>query len=117
MNPYLLVGIGGFIGSVLRFGASELFGTPQATFVVNAVGSLLLGILMAALVNELIGQETALLFGTGILGAFTTMSTFSLETVELWAENEFNAIGYVLLTMIVCPALAFAGWRIGEIIS
>ena len=72
---------------------------------------------MAALVNELINQETALLIWDRNTGAFTTMSTFSVETVELWSENEFHAIGYVLLTMIVCPALAFAGWRIGEIIS
>lgn len=117
VNSYLLVGLGGFVGSILRFGASEYLGTPQSTFAVNAIGSLLLGVLMAALSNELISKEVALLMGTGLLGAFTTMSTFSVETIELWTENQTSAIAYVFATMAVCPALAYAGWKIGEIIA
>ena len=117
MNSYLLVGLGGFVGSILRFGASEYLGTPQSSFAVNAIGSLLLGALMAALSSELISKEVALLAGTGLLGAFTTMSTFSVETIELWAENQTLAIGYVFATMTICPILAYTGWKIGEIIA
>ena len=114
MNSYLAVAIGGAIGATLRFAVSEWVGTPQATLIVNAVGSLLLGICMAALANEMISKEMTLLLGTGILGAFTTMSTFSLETVELWGDDRTRAIGYVLITMILCPLLAYAGWKAME---
>ena len=111
MNSYLAVAIGGAIGATLRFAVSEWAGTPQATLIVNAVGSLLLGICMAALANEMISKEMTLLLGTGILGAFTTMSTFSFETVEMWNDDQSKAIGYVLITMILCPLLAYAGWK------
>lgn len=111
MNSYLAVAIGGAIGATLRFAVSEWVGTPQATLIVNAVGSLLLGICMAALANEMISKEMTLLLGTGVLGAFTTMSTFSLETVEMWGDDRTRAVGYVLITMILCPLLAYAGWK------
>ncbi len=111
MNSYLAVAIGGAIGATLRFAVSEWIGTPQATLIVNAVGSLLLGICMAALANEMISKEMTLLLGTGILGAFTTMSAFSLETFEMWGDDRTKAFGYVLITMILCPLLAYAGWK------
>ena len=111
MNSYLAVAIGGAIGATLRFAVSEWVGTPQATLIVNAVGSLLLGICMAALANEMISKEMTLLLGTGILGAFTTMSTFSFETVEMWGDDRIRAVVYVLFTMILCPLLAYAGWK------
>ncbi len=114
MNSYLLVALGGAIGATLRFAVSEIIETPQGTLLVNALGSLLLGVCMAALANEVISKEMTLLLGTGILGAFTTMSTFSIETMELWNEQQSKAIGYVLLTMVVCPFLAYAGWEAFE---
>ncbi len=114
MNSYLLVALGGAIGATLRFAVSEIIETPQGTLLVNALGSLLLGVCMAALANEIISKEMTLLLGTGILGAFTTMSTFSIETIELWNDQQSKAIGYVLLTMVVCPFLAYAGWEAFE---
>jgi len=39
------------------------------------------------------------------------MSTFSLETVEMWGDDRTRAVGYVLITMILCPLLAYAGWK------
>jgi CrcB protein len=114
VNSYLLVALGGAIGATLRFAVSEIIETPQGTLLVNALGSLLLGVCMAALANEIISKEMTLLLGTGILGAFTTMSTFSIETIELWNDQQSKAIGYVLLTMVVCPFLAYAGWEAFE---
>lgn len=115
VNSYIAVAIGGAIGAILRFAISEWVGTPQGTLLVNAAGSLLLGICMAALATDLISKEMTIFLGTGILGAFTTMSTFSVETVELWNDDQTKAIGYVLATMIICPLLAFAGWKAVEI--
>ena len=117
MNSYLAVAIGGAIGATLRFAISEWVGTPQSTLLVNALGSLMLGVCMAALANELISKELTLFIGTGILGAFTTMSTFSIETIELWNDDQTKAVGYVLITMILCPLLALVGWRTFESIA
>jgi len=115
MNSFLAVAIGGAVGATLRFAISEVIQTPWGTFTVNIIGSLLLGICMAGLGNELISKDLAILLGTGLLGAFTTMSTFSLETVELWSDNPIHAIGYVGLTMVICPLLALAGWKAVEL--
>ncbi len=117
MNSYIAVAIGGALGAILRFAVSEWVGTPQGTLIVNAVGSLLLGICMAALANEIISKELTLFIGTGILGAFTTMSTFSVETIELWSDDQTKAIGYVLITMVLCPLLALIGWKAVELTS
>jgi len=115
VNSYLAVGLGGAIGAILRFTVSEWIGNPQGTLLVNALGSLLLGVCMAALASEMISKEMTLLLGTGILGAFTTMSAFSVETIELWSDDQMKAIGYVLATMVLCPLLAYAGWKVVEI--
>tara|TARA_B100000925_G_scaffold212756_1_gene162370 strand:+ start:626 stop:979 length:354 start_codon:yes stop_codon:yes gene_type:complete len=117
VNSYFAVAIGGAIGATLRFAISEWMGTPQSTLLVNALGSLILGICMAALANDLISKEMTLFIGTGILGAFTTMSTFSVETIEIWNDDQTRAIGYVLLTMVLCPLLAFTGWKAFETIA
>ena len=117
MNSYLAVAIGGAIGATLRFAISEWVGTPQSTLLVNALGSLMLGVCMAALANELISKELTLFIGTGILGAFTTMSTFSVETIEMWNDDQTKAVGYVLITMILCPLLTLAGWKTFESIA
>lgn len=117
MNPYILVGIGGAIGAILRFAISETMDTHWGTLTVNAVGSLLLGICMAALASEMISKEMAILLGSGILGAFTTMSTFSVETIELWRDTPSTAITYVAITMVLCPILALIGWKAIEISS
>ena len=118
MNSYLAVAIGGAVGAMLRFAISEWVGTPQATLFVNAVGSLLLGICMASLSTDLISKEVTIFVGTGILGAFTTMSTFSVETIELWNESSHTtAVGYVAITMLICPLLAYAGWKAVEAIA
>ena len=117
MNSYLAVAIGGAIGAILRFAISEWVGTPQATLLVNAVGSLLLGMCMAGFAAELVSKEMTIFVGTGILGAFTTMSTFSVETIELWNDNPTTAIGYVTITMLLCPILAYAGWKAVDTIA
>ena len=66
MNSYLAVALGGAIGATLRFAVSEFIGTPQGTLLVNALGSLLLGICLAALANEVRSTEMTLLLGPGL---------------------------------------------------
>jgi len=120
MQQLGLVALGGAIGAALRYGVSIYLssdGFPWATLSVNMVGSLLLGIVAVALTQGLISQDAALILGTGILGAFTTMSTFSVETLNMFQNQQTSsAIIYVVATMIICPILAFLGWKIGETI-
>ena len=118
MQQFGLVALGGAIGAALRYGLSLYLsgdGFPWATLSVNMIGSLLLGIVAVALTQELISQDFALILGTGILGAFTTMSAFSVETLNMFqSQQTSSAMIYVAITMVICPILALLGWKIGD---
>ena len=118
MNSWFAVAFGGALGAILRFEITEWLNSethPWGTLTANILGSLLLGITMAALAHEIISKDLAILFGSGLLGAFTTMSALSLETVKMWENSPSMAMGYAALTMIACPLLALAGWKVTEL--
>ena len=108
--PHLWVA-GGALGALARYAVSEAVDVdefPLGTFVVNVLGSFVLGLVAFAGV----GGEVALLVGTGACGSFTTFSSFSFETVRLWETGErgratANAAGN-LLGAGVALALAWA---------
>ena len=67
----------------------------------------------AVAADALISQDNLLLFGTGLLGAFTTMSAFAMETIKL-SENEMStALVYVSFTIIGSIGLAWSGYKVG----
>jgi len=113
-----LVALGGAIGAALRYsiGTWVSYDTfPLATIIVNLLGSFLLGIITLSLTHNMISADLALFLGTGILGAFTTMSAFSIETVELLQSGNSSTAGlYVLSTLILCPVFAWLGWLIAD---
>ena len=90
----LYVGVGGFFGAVLRYWISgwvyQLTGTdfPYGTLVVNLIGAFLLGIFMAVALQANISTAMRHLVAIGMLGAFTTFSTFSYETLQLLQHGE-----------------------------
>ena len=91
MINVLLVALGGAIGASLRYGAGFAFGTgAQATLFVNVFGSLLMGLLTGWLTSrDPVGDGAIYLFlGVGILGAFTTYSAFSKETVHFFMNGD-----------------------------
>lgn len=106
----LIVGCGGFIGALLRYVCSELLGMlssgafPIATFIINFVGSFLIGVMSVALPALFPANKQPLLFvSTGILGGFTTFSTFSLETFGLIEESRYAMAGlYAISSVVVC---------------
>lgn len=109
------VAIGGALGAVLRFLLSQWMNgqdMPWGTLSVNLVGSLLLGALMGvAASSNSISNELVMFLGVGILGAFTTLSTYSFETVDLWRNGQASsALVYAGTTAILGPILAFIGW-------
>ena len=116
MNPYLQVAIGGAIGSVARLGmyrAMPVPGFPLATFAVNVVGSLVMGLLAALLAQR--GGTWAPLLLTGILGGFTTFSAFSLDTLTLWERGQGAlAVLYVAGSVVLSLAAVFVGMTIGR---
>lgn len=88
MNPFLLVGVGGVLGAVARYLLGERLPDAQVhTLAVNVLGSAVLGGLLAAPSSDAI----LLAFGTGFCGAFTTFSTFAVETVRRYERGERRA--------------------------
>ena len=100
----LIVGIGGFIGAVLRFSLHTAVPAdkfPWGTLAVNIIGSFILGYMFFAYAFDgSLSNEWRAFLGIGVLGAFTTMSTFSVETMSLFQENEAaKAMGNILLNV------------------
>ena len=119
VRPLLLVAAGGAIGAILRhqITLSLPMESHWATMGINLLGALLLGILAGGLHNGGIISDDMLLFlGTGLLGAFTTMSTFSLDLATLFDAERFGIIGiHLVATGVLGPTLAFVGWRLTSI--
>jgi CrcB protein len=110
--------LGGGIGATLRYLTSEWVsndGFPWATLTVNIVGSFLMGAVAIGLAEQAISKDVALLLGTGLLGGLTTMSAFSVETIHLIENQQTGlALGYVGVTMLLCPLVALLGWKFTE---
>jgi len=97
LMPYLLVGLGGFVGANARFVVARLVGAlfetrfPLGTFIINMSGSFLLGVLGAIIAQKVMPHSEALrlALGVGFLGAFTTFSTFEFETHALFDDGSW----------------------------
>ena len=115
----LMVAAGGALGAVARYGTVVAvgrltgFGFPWGTVTVNLLGSLALGLLIGGLAHGLhLSQEVRGLIVVGFLGAFTTFSTFSLDTVTLIERGSWTpALGYVFGSVVVGIIFFFAGLR------
>ncbi len=119
MWNFWLVGIGGALGAMSRYGVGRLIGIwpggwPMATFVVNISGGLLMGLLSAVLLH-LGGEGWRLLLGVGVLGGYTTFSSFSLEVMLLIDNNQWPmALGYALASVVLSVLAIAAGMWIGR---
>ncbi len=115
LKGLLLVALGGAIGATARYAIQEWNPSdfPFSTLIVNVLGSFLLGILIAvAMVNEQVTSEIVLFAGVGALGAFTTMSTLSVDFIQLMDSGDrLPALTYMMVNFILCPLAAFIGWR------
>ncbi len=115
--PYLLVGVGGFLGANARFVLArwidQLVDTrfPLGTFLVNVSGCFALGVVGTLVLQRLVpnSDEVRLAVGVGFLGAFTTFSTFGFETHALfedgsWATAAANVAASVLVGLVAVRA-------------
>lgn len=108
MTSYLWVALGGAIGAAGRYGVGMALlnvtkAFPFATLIVNIVGSFFLGLLVMSQQHQQLSDNHWLLFGVGLLGAFTTFSAFSLEVVMLANQGDWLKAGlHVLLNVVLC---------------
>ncbi len=124
MQNYLLVFVGGGVGAAARYWLSGLVhqrmgsGFPSGTMVVNILGCFLIGFLMSTLEDRFVVYPSLRIFLTiGILGGFTTFSSFSFETVALLRDGEvFYAGANILLSVIVCLTGTWLGSLLGKIV-
>ncbi len=122
MKLVLAIACGGAFGALARFwvstGVYGLLGRgfPHGTLVVNVAGSLLMGIGTALLVERLaVGPEWRAGLLIGVLGAFTTFSTFSIETLALIEDGEaVRAALNMALSVLLCVGACWAGLVLGR---
>ncbi len=117
MSQLLAIALGGAAGAVMRFmtstGVHRLAGRdfPYGTLTVNVLGSLLMGFLYILLIERAsLSPEWRAMLLVGFLGAFTTFSTFSIETLNLMENGELIKAGLnVLLSVSFCLLAAWLG--------
>ena len=109
--PFLAVAAGGAVGAVLRFSVYKTVDAsfPWATFIVNIVGCVLASFLMFRYGIDMQSTLRSFIF-VGMFGAFTTMSTFSIDTVNLLVDGSYGlAVGNIVLNSVVCVIGAVCG--------
>jgi len=118
-----VIAMGGMVGASARYGIARWLparpdGFPWATFWTNALGSLLLGLLLVVLIERFASARLLRPFvATGVIGAFTTMSTYQVETALLLRDGHpLLAVGYGLGSVTVGLGLAYAGVRAGRLV-
>ncbi len=125
MLNLLIIGCGGFLGAISRFLVSELVysfigaGMPYGTLAVNLGGSFLLGIVaQIGLTGTLFSESVNSFVGIGFLGAFTTFSTFSVQTLELLESGSLlKAFLNIFLNITLCLLGAWGGFTAGRLLT
>ena len=116
----IIAGLGGFIGTCLRFLTGKLAHVitvsafPWGTFAVNIIGSFVIGIFFGlAEKTHVISPSMNVFLITGFCGGFTTFSTFSLDTFNLYHTGDLMLAGLnILLNAVICICAVWAGYRI-----
>ena len=122
MNQILAIAIGGALGAVARFllsnGVHSVFSRdfPYGTLTVNVIGSLLMGFLYILFIERLgIESYWRAMVLVGFLGAFTTFSTFSIETLNLLENGAiFRAVLNILASVLTCILACWLGLVLGR---
>ncbi|NRP86428.1 putative fluoride ion transporter CrcB [Ensifer adhaerens] len=121
---YLVVFLGAGLGGAFRLGVNELaarlFGGefPFGTLIINVVGAFIMGVLTEYFAfRGGVSQELRLFLTTGILGGFTTFSTFALESVVLWERGQWIPfVAYVGLSVFLSLGALIAGFAVVRLI-
>ena len=122
MEKLVFIGLGGFLGSIARYGLTSLVQTkteslfPYGTMLVNIVGCFAIGLLMTIFQERVIvSQNIRLFLIIGILGGFTTFSSFSYDTFAMMKSgNFFGASLNAGVSLVGCLIATWAGFYVGE---
>lgn len=123
---WLLVAAGGAVGTLCRYGLARLgmrlageSWFPWGTFAANVLGSFLLGVVfVAAEGRSVLGVDARLVLGTGVMGGFTTYSSFNLEALKLLTESGLGKGGaYLAGTLVCCLGAGAVGLAAGRVMS
>jgi CrcB protein len=118
MKQLLLVGLGGFIGSIARYAVSKLnvymhfLAIPLGTLTVNIVGSFIIGVIVGiSQKSEILSADVRLFLMVGICGGFTTFSSFSVENLMLIQNGQvFSALIYTFLSLFLGFTAVYLGY-------
>lgn len=121
MTTAVWIGVAGFFGAIARYGVGGLVSRvnetfPWGTFVVNASGSFVLGLLVAAFSHRfVVHPDLRVAMTVGFLGAYTTFSTFTLETVEFIQVGDVRSAALnVGASLVVGLVAVWAGLELGR---
>ncbi|MFL2731815.1 MAG: fluoride efflux transporter FluC [Gammaproteobacteria bacterium] len=118
MINLLLVGIGGSLGAMCRYALTEFIhkyiptNFPSGTFFVNLIGCFLIGVFVGYYMQN--KDSIYFLFIIGFLGSFTTMSAFTIESVNLFNTNFILAASYIILTILFTLLATYIGIQISK---
>ena len=120
---FIYVGFGGFIGALARYSFNLIFGNilglpiPLATLFVNILGSFVMGVIFYFTSNNS-SEFYKLFFMTGILGGFTTFSAFSLDSINMFIEKEYqNLFLYISISVFLSIFSLYLGFILSRFIS
>jgi len=117
IRNFLIAGLGGFLGTMLRYGAGVVIKSvnfPFSTFTVNIVGCFIIGLVYGTVLKHPdLSQNWKLFLATGICGGFTTFSAFSIEGVQMLQQGRYLIFFlYFALSIILGLAATWLGVRI-----
>jgi fluoride exporter len=117
LKNFVLIGLGGALGSMLRYGVSLMVVSrafPLATLLVNIAGSFVIGMVLAlSSKNEAFAGNWKLFLATGICGGFTTFSAFSAENLQLLQSGKtLLSLLYMAISIVAGIGAAFAGYKL-----
>ena len=113
---FLLVALGGAMGAITRYLITSFsdnllyYQLPLGTLIVNILGCFAAGCVVGFFGTKV--TNLYLLFVIGFLGSFTTMSAFSLQTMELYQGNNVLGLIYIILTFTLTIVATYVGWQI-----
>jgi fluoride exporter len=118
LKTAFLIGIGGFLGSLSRYGFNLIFKSftlPASTFLVNIIGCFIIGIIASFAQKLTISTDLKFFMATGFCGGFTTFSAFALENQKMISEgNLILALGYITLSVICGIAMVYLGYYLAN---
>ena len=123
MSTYIAIAFGGAIGAVSRYWLYSAVqrlhdsGFPLGTFVVNVLGSFLIGVFFVLLAEKAqIAEQWRPIIVVGFLGGLSTFSTFSLDALLLFEQGHYNtALFYIISSIVLCLIAAFAGMQLTRV--